>query len=205
MSTFVERVLGAARLDAAIFEEVEHDPGAWRQSLGVVALYGVAAGVGELGGVSLVGLVSSILGAMLAWLIWASLTFVIGTRLLPQPATQADLGQLLRTLGFAAGPGILLVLEIVHPLRSLVFVIVQLWMIATMVVAVRQALDYTSTLRAVAVCSIGWICQLLIAILLFSALAQKPASIPADAPPHERLGAGSVGVVRPSAVAPPVR
>jgi len=39
-----------------------------------------------------------------------------------------------------------------------------------MVIAVRQALDYKSTLRAVGVCVIGWIIQTLILVLLFSIL-----------------------------------
>jgi len=39
-----------------------------------------------------------------------------------------------------------------------------------MVIAVRQALDYQSTLRAVGVCVIGWVIQMLVLLLLFSIL-----------------------------------
>jgi hypothetical protein len=37
------------------------------------------------------------------------------------------------------------------------FVLALVWMLVSMVVAVRQALDYESTARALAVCAIGWI------------------------------------------------
>src|SRR4051812_15522104 len=103
MSTFVERVIGAARLDPSVYEEIEHDRAAWRQALGVVVLYGIAVGVAELG-LSLTGVVASTVAAAIGWLIWAALSYVIGTRAFPEKQTRADLGQLLRTLGFAAGP-----------------------------------------------------------------------------------------------------
>ena len=38
-----------------------------------------------------------------------------------------------------------------------VFVITAIWMLATMVVGVRQALDFQSTGRAIAVCVLGWL------------------------------------------------
>jgi hypothetical protein len=39
-------------------------------------------------------------------------------------------------------------------------------MLVAMVIAVRQALDYTSTLRAVGVCIIGWLAMVLLTVLL---------------------------------------
>jgi hypothetical protein len=39
-----------------------------------------------------------------------------------------------------------------------------------MVIAVRQALDYRSTLRAVGVCAIGWVIQVIVFAVLFSVL-----------------------------------
>ena len=94
---------------------------------------------------------------MFGWLIWAGLTYLIGTRLLPESRTRADWGQLLRTTGFAAAPGIVRVLGIIPLLGWLVFGIAYLWMLAAFVVAVKQALDYTSTGRAIGVCLIGWV------------------------------------------------
>jgi hypothetical protein len=47
-----------------------------------------------------------------------------------------------------------------------VFAATAVWMLAAMVVAVRQALDYTSTMRAAAVCVLGWSLAIGIAIIL---------------------------------------
>ena len=67
-----------------------------------------------------------------------------------------DPGELLRTIGFAAAPGLLLVLGVLPGLAVPIFVMASLWMLAAMIVAVRQALDYDTTIHAVAVCLFGW-------------------------------------------------
>ena len=163
MSSFVRRAMGAARLDANIYEEVEHDRDAMGQALAVVVLSSIAAGLGTVAYVGVVnGLVLGTVAALIGWLIWAFLTWVIGTKLLPEESTEADIGQLLRTIGFAAAPGILRVLGIIPGIGGLIVLACNIWMLAAMVVGVRQALDYTSTWRAVGVCAIGWLVLILL-------------------------------------------
>ena len=159
MATFLTRVKGAALLNPAIYEDVEADRAATMQAMGVVALSSLAAGVGALGLASarVMTLAGISLLAFAVWAIWALLTLQIGTRILPAPRTQADVGQLLRTIGFATAPGILRIAGVIPGTTMLVFAITSVWMLMAMIVAVRQALDYTSTARAVAVCALGWL------------------------------------------------
>ena len=156
--SFLGRVAGAALLHREAYEEVEADRGANVEALGVVLLSSAAAGVGSAGfgtrGLTAVALFSVI--ALLSWGTWAFVTTQIGAKLFPEPQTRADVGELLRTTGFAAGPGIVRVLCIAPVLAFPVLVVSSLWMLIAMIVAVRQALDYTSTARAVVVCVIGW-------------------------------------------------
>ena len=97
---------------------------------------------------------------------WAGIVYVVGTKLLPAPDTKADLGQLLRTTGFAAAPGVLGVAGVVPGIGILVVAIASLWQLVTMVVAVRQALDYPTTGRAIAVCGVGFVVYVLIGVVL---------------------------------------
>ena len=156
MAFFTERLVGAATLNVHTYEEVEVDSTAIGQAMGVVILSSLAAGIGDIGRGG-PGILAAVVGALLGWLVWAGLTYLIGTRLLPEARTRADWGQLLRTTGFAAAPGIVRVLGIIPLLGWLALVIGNFWMLAAFVVAVRQALDYTSTGRAVGVCLIGWV------------------------------------------------
>ncbi len=177
MTGFKDRIIRAAKLDVRLYEEVEADKGALGQAMGVVVLSSIAAGLGsiEKGGIG--GILVGTISALITWFIWAYLTYFIGTRLLPEPQTRADYGELLRTIGFSSSPGLIRVLGIIPGLAGIVFSVASIWMLVAMVIAVRQALDYRSTLRAVGVCVIGWIVQALILVLLFFILggSGKPA------------------------------
>ncbi len=170
MANFKERIIRAARLDVRLYEEVEADKGAMSQAMGVVILSSVAAGLGSAAKGGLGWIFVGTIAALIGWYVWAYLTYLIGTRLLPQPQTKANPGELLRTIGFSTSPGLIRILGIIPALRATVFLIASIWMLVAMVIAVRQALDYTSTLRAVGVCIIGWILQGLVFILLRSLL-----------------------------------
>jgi hypothetical protein len=162
MTTFLHRVTGAALLNPEIYEEVEADRTATMQAMAVVALSSLAAGVGGLGLASLriTALAGISLLAFAVWVIWAVLTLQIGARIFPSPHTQADTGQLLRTIGFATAPGILRIVGVIPGTTAVVFTITALWMLVAMIVAIRQALDYTSTARAFGVCALGWVLSL---------------------------------------------
>ena len=141
------------------------------QAMGVVVLSGLAAGIGIVTTRGAIGIISGTLGALIGWYVWAGLTYIIGTKFLPEAQTKADLGQLLRTIGFSSSPGLIRVLGIIPGLGPVVFFAASIWMFVAMVVAVRQALDYTSTGRAVIVCLIGWLIQALILFLLIGLIA----------------------------------
>ena len=168
MNIFWDRVIRAAKLDVSLYEEVEADRQTIGQAMLVVVLSSLAAGFGGLKGGGIGGIFLTTIGALAGWYIWAYLTYFIGTKLLPEPQTQADPGELLRTIGFASSPGLIRILGIVPVLTGVVFFVTSIWMLVAMVIAVRQALDYKSTTRALGVCAIGWIVQILIIALLFS-------------------------------------
>jgi hypothetical protein len=161
MASFVGRVVGAARLDIATYEEVEADATATPQAMGVVLLAALSSGIGALtsGGTGMVG---SLVSALIGWAAWATVIWFIGTKILPEPQTRSDIGELLRTMGFAASPGLLLVLRLVPLIGGLIALVIWLWQLTAMVVAVRQALDYKSSGRAVLVCFIGWVFYLMV-------------------------------------------
>ena len=168
MNILVDRMIRAAKLDVNLYEEVEADKGAMGQAMTVVIISSVAAGLGSIAQGGIVGILMGTVSALAGWFIWAYLTYLIGTKLLPEPQTRADHGELLRTIGFSSSPGLIRVLCIVPGLSGIVLFITSIWMLVAMVIAVRQALDYTSTLRAVGVCIIGWIIQAVLMVLLFS-------------------------------------
>lgn len=172
MAAFTARVYNAAKLDTHTYEEVEHDATALGQSFWVVVLSSVAAGIGSLSEVGLGGIFTGTAAALVGWLIWAYITYYIGAKMFPQASTEANFREMLRTIGFASSPGIVRILGVIPGLAPLVFFIASIWMLAAMVVAVRQALDYTSTMRAIGVCIVGWIVQVIVVGLFLSATSR---------------------------------
>ncbi len=167
-TSFPVRVFGALALDSAIYEEIEADRSATGQAMVVVVLSSLAAGVGAsgLGGISPRSAFAISAMALILWAAWALVTFEIGARLMPEPQTRVDVGELLRTIGFSAAPGMLQVFGVIPSVTIPAFAISAVWMLLAMVVAVRQALDYRSTGRAVAVCVLGWTLAIAIALVL---------------------------------------
>ena len=172
MASFMERAIGAARLDVATYEEVEADPSALGQAMAIVVIASLASGLGSslASGGQGAGIIGGMILSVIGWFVWALVTYLVGTRILPTPETKCDLGEMLRTTGFSAAPGAFGILGFVPLLGGIILFVAWLWQLAAMVVAVRQALDYTSTGRAVGVCLIGFAAYLLIAIVLAGVL-----------------------------------
>ena len=169
-TSFVDRVIGAARLDERIYEEVEHDRGATGQAAVVVVLSSLAAGVSGLAVVGPLGLVLFMIAGLISWAIYAYVTYYIGTRLLAGPDTSADWGELARTLGFAQAPGLIVIVGVVQALAVVVSLVAGIWIIVTTVVALRAALDFT-TGRAIGTALIGWLVLVVIRGVIFAILS----------------------------------
>lgn len=166
MASFGERVVGAMSLKASTFQEIEHDPTAMGQAVGVIVLAAVSTGIGNVfwGGIG--GIVTQIISSLIGFGVWALAVWLIGTRVMPDPATKADFPETFRTIAFAAAPGVLGIVTIIPILGWLILFAIWLWQIAAMVIAVREVLDYTDTIKAVIVVVIGFVAYLVVVAIL---------------------------------------
>lgn len=157
MPLFFYRLSGAALLDRAMYEGIEADPRALPQAIATVLLASLAAGVGASGwrGPDPTVIALASVAALLTWFVWATLMLQIGGHFLRAESTRTSLPELLRTIGFAASPGLLFVLAALPNLAVPVFVLVGIWMFVATLVAVRQALDFESMSRAILVCAVA--------------------------------------------------
>jgi hypothetical protein len=164
-SVFVNRIIRACKLDISLYEEVEADKSATVQAAIVVILSSLAAGIGAISLGASNFLMAPLL-SLVSWYIWAYLIYLIGAKLFPEPNTEADHGQLLRTIGFSSAPGLIRIFGFTPELMSITFIGSGIWMLIAMVIAVRQALDYESTWRAIGVVIIGFLVQAIALIML---------------------------------------
>ena len=164
-SQFVSRIIRACKLDISLYEEVEADKSATLQAASVVVLSSLAAGIGALSLGASNFLMAPLL-SLVSWYVWAYIIYFIGVKLFPEPKTKADHGELLRTIGFSSAPGLIRIFGITPELMSITFIGASIWMLVAMIIAVRQALDYESTWRAIGVVVIGFLVQAIILIIL---------------------------------------
>src|SRR5918992_1076059 len=173
----LRRMINAARLDRTTYEEVENDPNATLQAILVVIIVALAAGIGAFLAVEdeainpVWGLVSGVIGGLIRWTLWALVTFWVGTTILKTARTNASWSQLARTTGFAQTPGILQILVFIPIIGWIIAAIAGIWQLVTMVVAVRQALDYESIWRTLGVVIIGFIIVVIVVAIIGGLIA----------------------------------
>jgi hypothetical protein len=171
--TLIGRMIRAARLDPRLYAEVQADETTIGQAASVVLLAAFAGGI-NLPGAPFALLFAVLLAALVGWLLFAYVIYLIGAKLLPEPGTKANFGALLRAMGFANAPGVVKLLGIVPELRELVAIVAFAWVFVATVTAVRYALSYTSSWRSFAVCAIPQLASLLLILAVASSITESP-------------------------------
>src|SRR5688572_1956117 len=162
MASFQDRVIGAIRINPQTFEEVEHDQSATGQAAIVVLATAISGGLGTG---YFTGVIAGAISGMIGWAVGAFVLLIVGTKLLPGKNTEADYGQMLRTMGFAQAIGIFGILGLIPILGYLIKFVIWIWILVAMVIAVRQALDYEDTMRAVLVCVVAWAIMVVVVLI----------------------------------------
>ena len=162
---YFQRLQKAIFLDVNFYEEVEKDKKFTDQAMMTVVLVAVVQGL-MIGGLAPIALVQGIMGSLIRFVIWAFFIAFVGTRILPEPETESNTGELIRTLGFAYAPGLLVILKVFPVINYFIDPVVLILQISAMTIAVRQALDFNSTVRAVGVCIVAFI-LMFISLTLF--------------------------------------
>jgi len=171
--TLIGRMIRASRLDPRLYAEVEADETTIGQAASVVLLAAFAGGI-NFPGAPFAILFGGLLAALVGWVLFAYVIYLIGAKLLPEAGTKADFGALLRAMGFANAPGVVKLLGIVPELRTLVFFVAMVWVLVATVTAVRHALSYKSSWRAIGVCVIPLLASQLLIFAVASSITGSP-------------------------------
>src|SRR5215216_1517040 len=167
-SSFVDRVIGAIKLDPATYEAVEHDTDATWQAALVVAVVAIFSGVGSSGGRT-EGLLGGVLAAIIFWAIFALFAYVVGAYLLKGPQTSATFGEVLRALGFSYAPSLVAILGLIPGIGFLFTLIAAIWSLIASVIALRQAFE-VSTGRAVAIAVVAFLAMAIVLAIIVAVL-----------------------------------
>ena len=159
MTSFGMRMLRAAWLDADIYEEVEADRSSIWQAVVVVlgactaigvARYVQSSGAGIPANPLVLQVALSIVEPLILWFAGSAFVYMVGATFFRGPETETDFAEVLRTTGFAFTPALLRIFAIAPPpiFGLAIDMVARAWVFAAVVVAIRQALDFT-TWRAI--------------------------------------------------------
>ena len=163
---FVDRLMGALRLNPATYEDVENDPNATTQALLVVVLAAVATGIAASGSEDAnQGLIGGVIAAVLGWIAFSIAAYFVGASLFATSGTSVTIGQVLRTIGFAQAPKLLLVVGFIPVFGPIVAIVAWFWYLAAAVIALRQAFDFTTN-RALGTAVVAIIVQALVGLVI---------------------------------------
>ena len=167
INLFLNRIYRSIKIDPEVFDEVQKDKNATIAAGTVVVLSSLAAGVGA----SHLGAVNFFLApalSLITWFVWAYIVYFVGVKLFPDPRTKTTQAALLRSIGFSSAPGMIRILGFNEDLMSVMFVGSAFWMLACMVVAVKQTLNYKSLWKALGVVIIAWLTQAFMLIIILT-------------------------------------
>ena len=166
MGSLPQRMMGAMTADVSTFEEIERDQTALGQAVMVIVIAAVASLIGNIFRSGLSGAVLALVATLIGYGVWTVIVVIVGTKVMPEPATKADFAEGFRVIGFAASPGVLHILAIIPFLGPVISFVIWIWMLVVMVVAVRTVLDYTNTGRAIIVCLIGFVIYFILNMMI---------------------------------------
>lgn len=162
--SFVDRLMGVLRLDAAAYEDIASDPAAIGQAAAVVAAAALGRAVSAQGGpLAAQGLLFLVQIAAL-WPVISLMVLAIG-RWFGHPA---EFSRVARVMGYAFAPFALAALGAV-PVEAVQIAVAFLstaLLLATFVVGVRHALRTTTGLA-------GFVCMVIVLILVFVSMVYR--------------------------------
>lgn len=175
--SLLQHVLKAACFDARVYSAIGDRPEAMFRSLAVVAATGIASGIG-IQGLTIEGrdespailMLLTFSTAIIGWLLWATVVYLLGTRLL---GGQAGYRDLMRSLGMVYGPGLLLAFIAIPSVGGTLWLVSLAWMLGAGTIAIREVQGW-GTMRALGPAGIGWtLAHILLPAIV---LAPNPAS-----------------------------
>ncbi len=163
------RMWRAILLQSRLYEEVEHDKSANVQAGLVVVIVAIAtaigAGLSSLTSGGFLAAVWSLVLALVGWLVWALIVYIVGAKIMKGKHTESNWGEVARTIGFANSPGIFRILAFVPVVGWIISIVAWVWILIAGIVGVRAALDF-STGRAIITVILGWLVYIALMFVL---------------------------------------
>jgi hypothetical protein len=165
----INRIFRVFRLDATVFREIAEDKGAMSQAAIVVVVVFFLSAIGSAIGAAIAGsgailsfFVTLLMGVLISWLLWAVLTYFVGTLLFKG---KTDIPEMMRVLGFASAPNILGIFSAIPCVGWIAALAGGILALVAGVIGIREAMEF-DTGKAVITVLIAWVISFVITLII---------------------------------------
>ena len=172
---FLHIVVSSLKLDRSIYKDPKYfGEAAIYFAVLIMILDGVAGAVAANTFVKTsIGI--SGLTALITWLIWSILIFVIGVKLFPDKQTRVSFKKVLTAVGFAHAPGLLRFFAVTPDLMIPIIFLTQFWIFAGLIISTKQILSLKSNFKSFGIVLLSF---LIIAFLSISFVMSRMNMLP---------------------------
>ena len=139
---------------------------------GLIMIFDGIAGAVAANTIIKTAIAMSGLTAILTWLIWAILIYVIGVKLFPDKQTKIPFKKVLTAVGFAHAPGLLRFFAVTPDLMIPIIFLTQFWIFAGLIISTRHVLNLKSNIKSFGIVFLSF---LIIAFLSICLLYTSPS------------------------------
>jgi hypothetical protein len=174
---FLDIVFKSIKLDKSLYSDNKNFGEAAIYFAGLIMILDGVAGAVAANTVIKTAVGMSGLTAILTWLVWGILIYVVGVKIFPDKQTKVSFKKVLTAVGFAHAPGILRFFAVTPNMMIPIIFLTQFWIFAGLIISTKQILNLKSNFKSFGIVFLSF---LIIAFLSISFLVSRINTLPVN-------------------------
>ena len=175
LGEFLNIVFKSIKLDKSLYTDNKNFGEASVYFAGLIMILDGIAGAVAANNIIKTAVAMSGLTAIVTWVLWSVLVFVIGVKIFPDKQTKAPFKKVLTAVGFAHAPGLLRFFAVTPDLMIPIIFLTQFWIFAGLIISTKQILNLKSNFKSFGIILLSF---LIIAFLSISFVMSRMNMLP---------------------------
>ena len=172
---FLNIIFKSIKLDKSLYTDNRNFGEASVYFAGLIMILDGIAGAVAANNIIKTAVAMSGLTAIVTWVLWSVLVFVIGVKIFPDKQTKVPFKKVLTAVGFAHAPGLLRFFAVTPDLMIPIIFLTQFWIFAALIIATKQILNLKSNFKSFGIVFLSF---LIIAFLSISFVMSRMNAMP---------------------------
>ena len=177
LGEFLNIVFKSIKLDKSLYTDSKNFGEASVYFAGLIMILDGIAGAVAANNIMKTAVAMSGLTAIVTWVLWSVLVFVIGVKIFPDKQTKAPFKKVLTAVGFAHAPGLLRFFAVTPDLMIPIILLTQFWIFAALIISTKQILNLKSNFKSFGIVFLSFLIIVFLSIsFVMSRMNMMPVS-----------------------------